>query len=100
MSGLTMAKREEKICNIILSILLHKSKATSREISYELQVHDIWKSPREITGIIQGNSEFMRCVGVEHRSRGGWNCLIFTLRRDYNSMIGYKEKGGEKHKHI
>jgi len=100
MSALTIAQRQEKLRNIILDILHHKDRATAREISYELQVHDVWKSPREITGIIKGDSQLKRRVDVEFQSYNGWNRLCFSLTRSYNSMIGYKEKGGEKHKHI
>jgi len=100
LTALTIAQRQQKLRNIILDVLLHKSSATAREISYELQVHDVWKSPREITGLINGDPQLKRRVDVEYRNYRGWGRLTFSLKRTYNSMIGYKEKGGEKHKHI
>lgn len=86
MVALTIEQRQQKVRNIILDILLHKSRATAREISYELQVHDIWRSPREITGIIKGDSQLRRRVNVEFQDFGGWKRLTFTLRRDYNAI--------------
>jgi len=92
MTALTIAKRQEKVRNIILDILHHKSRATAREISYELQVHDVWRSPREITGIIKRDSQLKRRVDVEFRSYNGWNRLCFSLKRSYNSIIGSNER--------
>ena len=92
MTALTIQQRQQKVRNIILDILLHKSRATAREISYELQVHDVWKSPREITGLINGDPQLKKHVDVEWKSYRGWGRLTFSLKRTYNSMIGSNER--------
>jgi hypothetical protein len=85
MVGLTVALRQEKIRNLILGILLHKSRATAREIAYELQVYDIWKSPGEITALIRGDPQLNRCIDIDYENFGGWSRMVYTLKRDYNA---------------
>ena len=84
MTGLTIEQRQEKLRLLIIDILRHKNRATAREIMYELQAHDIWKRPREISGIILGDYELKKQVDIEYRNVGG---LTFTLKSDIASIL-------------
>ena len=85
MTGLTVALRQEKLRNIILDILYHKDRATAREIAFDLQVHDVWKSPREIASVILQDPRLKKHVDINWQYFGGWQRLTFSLRRDYNA---------------
>jgi hypothetical protein len=83
--NLTVEQRQEKIRLLILDVLRHKDRATAREISFELQVYDIWKSPREITGLINGDPQLKDRIDIDFQNFGGWQRLTFHLRRDLNA---------------
>jgi len=83
MSAHTIEQRQDKLRMIILQLLHHKSRATAREISYELQVCDVWKSPREIVSVILGDARLKNQVDVEYRTYRGWRRLVFTLKDRY-----------------
>lgn len=83
--NLSVEQRQEKVRNIVLDILRHKDRVTARELAYELQVYGIRKSPREVTGIINGDRQLKDRVEVNFQDYGGWQRMTFHLRRDCNA---------------
>lgn len=85
MPNLTVALHQERLRNLVLEVLQHKDRVTSRELAFELQAHDIWKTPREVASIILDDPLLKKHVDMNWQYFGGWQRLTFSFRRDYNA---------------
>lgn len=80
LAALTIAQRQERRRLEIIDALKDRGNMTARQISYELQIRDIWLSPAKLSHFIKDDKHLQKQVRVEaQRVRGSW-ALVYSLK--------------------